>query len=79
MLAEMASVREWSTLPASFKLMIVILCLVVLVYIASPCDILPEMLFGPIGLLDDLAVIPIVAAFGGAMFRYAVMHFRRTS
>jgi len=72
------AIREWSSLPAGFKLIIVVLCIIVIIYIASPCDILPEMLFGPIGLLDDLFVIPIVAAFGGAMFRYAVMNFRRS-
>ena len=27
------------------------------VYLASPIDLLPEFIFGPIGLIDDLAIV----------------------
>ena len=34
-----------------------------LVYLASPVDVLPEVMLGPIGLLDDAGVVTAAVAF----------------
>jgi uncharacterized membrane protein YkvA (DUF1232 family) len=34
-----------------------------LVYLASPVDVLPEVMLGPIGLLDDAGAVTAVAVF----------------
>jgi uncharacterized membrane protein YkvA (DUF1232 family) len=34
-----------------------------LVYLASPVDVLPEMLLGPLGLLDDAGAVTAAAIF----------------
>ena len=34
-----------------------------LVYLASPVDVLPEVILGPIGLLDDAGAVTAVAVF----------------
>jgi uncharacterized membrane protein YkvA (DUF1232 family) len=34
-----------------------------LVYLASPVDVLPEVLLGPLGLVDDAGVITLVAVW----------------
>ncbi len=34
-----------------------------LVYLASPVDVLPEAIFGPLGLLDDAGVVTAAAVF----------------
>jgi len=34
-----------------------------LVYLASPIDVLPEVMLGPLGLLDDAGVVTAVAVF----------------
>lgn len=34
-----------------------------LVYLASPVDVLPEVMLGPLGLLDDAGVVTAVAVF----------------
>lgn len=34
-----------------------------LVYIVSPIDILPEAILGPIGLVDDIAVVLLLGGF----------------
>lgn len=34
-----------------------------LVYLASPVDVLPEVLLGPIGLVDDAGVVTVVAVW----------------
>ena len=34
-----------------------------LVYLASPVDVLPEVLLGPLGIVDDAGVVTAVAVF----------------
>lgn len=34
--------------------------LAAIVYFASPIDLLPELFFGPLGLLDDMVVLPLL-------------------
>ncbi len=43
-----------------------------LVYLASPIDVLPEVLLGPIGLLDDAG-----AATAAAVFVYKIVTVKR--
>ncbi len=43
-----------------------------LVYLASPVDVLPEVLLGPLGLVDDAGVVT-----GVAVFVYKVVQARK--
>ena len=43
-----------------------------LVYLASPVDVLPEVLLGPLGLVDDAGVVT-----GAAIFVYKLVTVRR--
>ncbi len=36
---------------------IVLLIIGVVIYLASPVDLIPEFIFGPVGLLDDMAIV----------------------
>ncbi len=37
-------------------------------YVISPIDLVPEMFFGPIGLIDDFAVLIALIVFYGIKF-----------
>lgn len=43
-----------------------------LAYLASPVDVVPELVLGPLGLVDDAGVVT-----GAAFFVYRMLHVRR--
>ena len=50
-----------------------IVLLLVLFYVFSPFDLIPEVIFGPIGILDDLgAVLGACLYIGGVVFKLLV-------
>ena len=52
------------------RLWIILILILVLVYLLSPIDLLPELILGPIGYIDD------IASFIGAMM-YIVLLYRQ--
>jgi len=53
----------------AFQLRVMILCVVWLLYLVSPVDLLPEAVFGVVGLIDDLLVFVLVAMYVTFFFR----------
>ena len=56
----------------AFQLWMAILGLIWIAYFLSPLDLLPEALFGPIGLLDDLLVFIMMSMHLAYFFRQVV-------
>lgn len=54
---------------AMFRIRIVVCLLLVVLYILSPLDIIPEMMFGFLGWLDDLFIMIIVAIYISVIYR----------
>ena len=52
-----------------FQLRIVVLAIMWLVYFLSPLDLLPEAVFGIIGLLDDLFIFLMISMHLAYFFR----------
>ena len=52
-----------------------ILMMIFLIYIISPIDFLPEILLGPIGLIDDLGAVfaLLMTATGGDIKKFGKM------
>lgn len=52
-----------------FRLRILLLLFVALLYLISPLDIIPEAVFGFFGLLDDVAVVLVIAVYISVIYR----------
>jgi len=51
----------------------ILLCLAaIVIYLVSPLDVLPEAVFGLIGLLDDLFVVLLVLVYMTIIYRQIV-------
>lgn len=53
------------------KLRILLYILFAVVYLLSPFDVIPEAIFGIIGILDDIAVVLILALYLSTIYRAA--------
>ena len=52
-----------------FRVRLIICCVMAFIYIASPLDIIPESVFGILGLLDDIFVIVLLAVYASVLYR----------
>lgn len=52
-----------------FRLRIVICLLAAFVYLISPLDIIPEAVFGILGLMDDMFVILVICIYVSMFYR----------
>lgn len=52
-----------------FRLRIVLCFLAALMYLISPLDMIPEAVFGILGLLDDLFVVLLLAIYITVVYR----------
>ena len=59
-------------LQTAFQIRVVVLLFVWLAYFLSPLDLLPEALFGIIGLLDDLFLMILISVYLSYFFRRIV-------
>lgn len=57
-----------------YRLHILLLLLLLLLYLLLPFDLVPEAVFGALGLLDDLVVIVAVVSYATLLYRHYVMH-----
>jgi len=53
----------------AFRLRVGVLIMVWLIYLLSPLDLLPEAVFGLIGLLDDLLIFVLISMYLTFFFR----------
>ena len=53
----------------AFQLRVGVLAVVWLVYLLSPLDLLPEAVFGLIGLIDDLVIFLLISMYLTFFFR----------
>ena len=53
----------------AFQLRVGVLAVVWIVYLLSPLDLLPEAVFGLIGLLDDLVIFLLISMYLTFFFR----------
>ena len=51
------------------RLWIILILILVLVYFVSPIDILPELILGPIGYIDDLGSIIVAMMYIVQLYR----------
>ena len=52
-----------------FRVRVLSLCLVALVYLLSPLDIIPESVFGIVGMIDDIVILMIIVITMTVVFR----------
>lgn len=57
-----------------YRLHILLLLLLLLLYLLSPLDLVPEAIFGALGLLDDLVILVAVVSYAALLYRHHVMH-----
>ena len=51
-----------------------LICLAICIaYLLSPFDLVPEVIFGVFGLLDDIVVILVILMYFGAVYRAAMV------
>ena len=53
----------------AYQLRVLVLALFWIVYLLSPLDLLPEAVFGLIGLLDDLVIFLLISMYLTFLFR----------
>ena len=51
------------------RLHILLLLLLSVLYLLSPLDLIPEAVFGALGLLDDLIILVAVATYASQLYR----------
>ena len=56
-----------------FRLRILVLFFAALLYFLSPLDIIPEAVFGFLGLLDDLFILVLLAVYVSILYRRFVV------
>ena len=56
-----------------FRFRVVVCFVTALFYLMSPLDILPEAVFGFLGLLDDLFILSLLAIYVTLMFREQIV------
>ena len=61
-------------LPFSLKLYFLILVLIVVLYLLSPLDMIPELVFGVIGLIDDVLAVVLVLVYIMEQYRTFVVN-----
>lgn len=61
-------------LPFSLKLYFLILVLLVVLYLLSPLDMIPELVFGVIGLIDDVLAVVLVLVYIMEQYRTFVVN-----
>lgn len=61
-------------LPFSLKLYFLILVLLVVLYLLSPLDVIPELVFGVIGLIDDVLAVVLVLVYIMEQYRTFVVN-----
>jgi RING finger protein 170 len=59
-----------------FRIRIVLCFLAALMYLFSPLDIIPEAMFGVLGLLDDVFVLFLLAIYISIIYRRLVVSRR---
>ena len=59
-------------LVAMLRVRIVLYLFIVLLYILSPLDIIPEFVFGILGFIDDLAIVGIILLYLTVLFRQSL-------
>ena len=57
-----------------YRLHILLLLLLLLLYLLSPLDLIPEALFGALGLLDDLVILIAVVSYATLLYRHYIMY-----
>ena len=62
-----------SGLVVMFRLRILLLFTVALLYFLSPLDIIPEAVFGILGFLDDLFILGLLAIYVSILYRQHVV------
>lgn len=55
-----------------YRLHILLLLLLLVLYLFSPLDLIPEAVFGAVGLLDDIIILIAVAAYASQLYRHYV-------
>lgn len=68
---EMFTVNGWRMIYYS---RIIFLIIVVIFYVISPLDLIPEAVFGFLGLVDDLLVILMVIVYASMIYRQVVLN-----
>ena len=56
------------------RLWIILLFLLMATYLVSPIDLIPEVLFGPLGLVDDLVSLVMVLVYVAQTYRQDITH-----
>lgn len=56
-------------LPICSKLHLLVLAVVLVFYLLSPIDLIPEMIFGIFGLIDDFVAIVYMLLYAAGMYR----------
>ena len=59
-------------LVAMLRVRIVLYLMIVLLYILSPLDIIPEFVFGILGFIDDLAIVGVILLYLTVLFRQSL-------
>lgn len=62
-----------------FRVRILLCFLAGLMYLLSPLDIIPEAVFGVLGLLDDVFVVFLLAVYVSIIYRRLVVSRRMTT
>ena len=57
-----------------YRLHILLLLLLLLLYLLSPLDLIPEAVFGAIGLLDDLIILVAIVSYASLLYRHFITH-----
>ena len=57
-----------------FRIRIFTLGAMASVYLLSPFDIVPEAIFGIIGILDDLIIVALFLLYAGILYRNFIVH-----
>ena len=54
------------------RLHILLLLLLLILYLLSPLDLIPEALFGVLGLLDDFIILVSVVSYASVLYRHYI-------
>ena len=57
-----------------YRLHILLLLLLLALYLLSPLDLVPEAVFGILGLLDDIVILVAVVSYAAIIYRHHITH-----
>jgi len=67
------------SLPVCSKFYLLALAVAVIIYLVSPVDLIPEIVFGIIGLVDDILICVTVVLYSASYYRNFIVNMGRES